>query len=350
VSEQLLIYGANGYTGELIARRAVERGLRPALAGRNAEGVRALAGALGLPHHVVALDDAPALDAALRGRVAVLHCAGPFSQTSKPMADACLRVGVHYLDITGEIAVFEALHRRDQEARAAGVMLLPGVGFDVVPSDCLAAHLKRRLPGATELNLAFRVIGRASRGTTATALEGLGRGGAVRRDGMIVPAGYALRKVDLGRGPVDVVAIPWGDVSTAFHSTGIPNITVYTYLPPLARRFMWLGRLLMPVMATRPLRAALGRLARRQPPGPSADERRRGLSLLWGEAMDSDGGRAVSRMRAPEGYTFTAVSAVHIAEKVLAGEAMAGFQTPSRAYGADLALELDGVVREDIAP
>jgi short subunit dehydrogenase-like uncharacterized protein len=352
LSDKLLIYGANGYTGELVARRAVALGLRPTLAGRSAEGVGALARALDLPHAILALDDPAALDAALRGHGAVLHCAGPFSRTSRPMAEACLRTATHYLDITGEIAVFEALRRRDGEARAAGVMLLPGVGFDVVPSDCLAAHLKRRLPGATTLALAFRVIGRASRGTTLTAIEGAGKGGAARRDGKIVPvpAAHARRRVDFGRGPVEVVAIPWGDVSTAYHSTGIPNITVYTYAPPLVLRLLRLGRPLAPLLAAPPAQALLGGLARRGPAGPSPEERARGLSLLWGEALDDAGQRVVSRMRAPEGYTLTAVAAVHIAQKTLAGGAAPGFQTPSTAFGPDLVLELAGVARDDLAP
>lgn len=348
--EKLLIYGANGYTGELVARRAVALGLRPTLAGRSAEGVGALARALDLPHRVVGLDDPSALDAALRDHGAALHCAGPFSRTSRPMAEACLRTGVHYLDITGEIAVFEALRRRDEAARAAGVMLLPGVGFDVVPSDCLAAHLKRRLPGATSLGLAFRAIGRASRGTTATALEGAGKGGAARRGGKIVPMAHATRRVDFGRGPVEVLAIPWGDVSTAYHSTGIPNITVYTYVPQPLLRLMRLSRPLAPLLAAPPVQALLRGILRRQPPGPSDEERARGLSLLWGEAVDGAGQRVVSRMRAPEGYTLTAAAAVHIARKTLAGEVAPGFQTPSTAFGADLVLELDGVARDDLAP
>jgi short subunit dehydrogenase-like uncharacterized protein len=350
VREKLLIYGANGYTGELVARRAVAMGLRPTLAGRSAEAVGALAHALDLPHLIVGLDDPSALDAALRDHRAVLHCAGPFSRTSRPLVEACLRTGVHYFDITGEIAVFEALRRRDEAARAAGVMLLPGVGFDVVPSDCLAAHLKRRLPGATSLALAFRAIGRASRGTTATALEGAGKGGAARRGGKIVPLAHATRRVDFGRGPVEVAAIPWGDVSTAYYSTGIPNITVYTYVPPPLLRLMRLSRPLAPLLAARPVQALLRGLLRRQPPGPSDEERARGLTLLWGEAADGAGQRVVSRMRAPEGYTLTAASAIHIARKTLAGEAVPGFQTPSTAFGADLVLELDGVARDDLAP
>jgi short subunit dehydrogenase-like uncharacterized protein len=346
----VLIYGASGYTGELIARRAVERGLRPTLAGRSAAGVRSIAERLGLPSVVVSLDDGPGLDRALEGHALVLHCAGPFQQTSRPMAAACLRGRVHYLDITGEIAVFEGLARRDAEARAAGVMLLPGVGFDVVPSDCLAGHLHRRLPAATSLELAFRALGRVSRGTATTAVEGLGVGGAVRRGGKIVraPVARPSRKVDFGRGPVEVAAIPWGDVSTAYHSTGIPDITVYTYLPPALLTLARLSAPLGPLMGTRPVRDVLRGLVRRGQPGPDDGERARGLSLLWGEARDGAGGRVATRMQAPEGYTLTAVTAVLIAEKVLAGQWKAGFQTPSRAYGPDLIMEVEGVERVDL--
>jgi short subunit dehydrogenase-like uncharacterized protein len=351
----LLIYGANGYTGELIARQAVAQGLRPTLAGRNAAAVTALANQLDLPHLAVSLGDEDALERALRGHMVVLHCAGPFSRTSSLMAAACLRTGVHYCDITGEIMVFEALARQDTAAQAADVMLLPGAGFDVVPSDCLAAHLKRRLPTATSLELAFRGLGRASRGTITTALEGINKQagqGAVRRNGQIVPApmGQLIRQVDFGRGPVTVTAIPWGDVSTAYHSTGIPNITVYTYMPPTALTLLRLGRPLMPLLAASPAQDLLRGLVRRGPPGPSPEERAAGLSLLWGEARDDAGHCVAARVRAPEGYTLTAMSAVLIAERILAGQWRAGFQTPSRVYGPDLLNAITGVERVDLLP
>src|SRR5687767_1916180 len=156
------------------------------LAGRNADAVRTQAEALDLQWRAAALDDPAELDAALAGATVVLHCAGPFAHTWRTMSDACLRARAHYLDITGEVAVFEGLAARDVEARSAGIMLLPGTGFDVVPSDCLAAHLARRLPGAVSLSLAFRAIGGASRGTLSTMVEGLGGTGAIRKNGKIV--------------------------------------------------------------------------------------------------------------------------------------------------------------------
>lgn len=345
-----LLYGANGYTGNLIARLAVERGLRPLLAGRDRDKISRLANELGLEHRAFALEDTAALEAALREVAAVLHCAGPFSHTSKLMADACLKTKTHYLDITGEIVVFEALAARDHEARSAGVMLLPGVGFDVVPSDCLAAHLKRRLPSATKLTLAIQGLGRISHGTATTMVENINRGGLIRREGKLtsVPTAWKTREIDFGRGAVKAVTIPWGDVATAFHSTGIPNIEVYAALPNAMRWMMKLSRPLSSLLAAAPVQRFLKKRIKAQPAGPSDEERKRGKSFVWGEVTDDAGQTLVSRQQGPEGYTLTALAALAIVEKVLTGNAPAGFQTPSLAYGADLILEIEGVTREDI--
>jgi len=344
-----LIYGANGYTGALIVREAVARGRRPILAGRNAAALAALAGELGLEHRVFSLDSPGGIAEGIRDTMAVLHCAGPFAHTSRPMADACLRARSHYLDITGEVAVFESLAARDAEAKAAGVMLLPGVGFDVVPSDCLAAHLKRRLPSATHLALGFSTLGKLSRGTATTMAENIHRGGLVRQNGVLkrVPAAWKTRVIDFGDGPIQAVTIPWGDVSTAYHSTGIPNIEVYTAAPwgmrVTARASRYLGWLL----GSRPVQGLLKGRIRARPPGPTEQERARGKSFLWGEATDDSGRKVVSRLQGPEGYTLTVRAALAVVERVLAGEVRPGFQTPSRVYGADFVLGLEGVERQD---
>jgi short subunit dehydrogenase-like uncharacterized protein len=254
-----LLYGANGYTGDLIARRAVAIGLRPVLAGRTSQAVARLADELGLEHRVARVDDAATLDAAIGDTALVLNCAGPFSRTASAVASACIRRRAHYLDITGEIGVFESLVARDAEAERAGVMLLPGIGFDVVPSDCLAAHVARRLPSATQLTIAIQGSTKMSRGTALTSLEGFaaGRGsGAVRRDGRIVrvPPAWKTRIVDFGAGPVRVTTMPWGDVATALHSTGIPNVEVYMAIPAALRRVMRYIGILLQLLAKPPVK------------------------------------------------------------------------------------------------
>jgi short subunit dehydrogenase-like uncharacterized protein len=350
MASNFLLYGANGYTGKLIAHLSAERGLRPLLAGRDRASVEQLARELNLEYRVFSLDDAAALDAALSEVPAVLHCAGPFSRTSGPMAAACLRTKTHYLDITGEAAVIETLAARDQEAKAQGVMLLPCVGFDVVPTDCLAAHLKGRLPSATHLALAIYGMGRISRGTATTMIENINRGGLIRRNGKLesVPAAWKTREIDFGRRTVTATTIPWGDVATAFYSTDIPNIVVYAAIPSSLRRMMKLSRAFGWLLGSKPVQNFLKKRIKGQPPGPDETERERGKSFIWGEVKDETGKRAVSRLQGPEGYKLTALTSLGIMQHVLAGNVSSGFQTPSKAYGADLILEVEGVTREDV--
>lgn len=347
MSNTFLIYGANGYTGELITRHAVERGMKPILAGRNAIKIEELAKKHHLDYRVFSLDETDRLDAALQEVDMVLHCAGPFSITSRPMVEAALRNNKHYTDITGEIAVFEAMAALDKKAQDAGVMLMPGVGFDVVPSDCLAKHLKDRLPTATHLSLAFYGMGKLSHGTQATMIMNIGKGSAIRKDGKItpVPAAWKTREIDFGEVTKTGVTIPWGDVATAYYSTGIPNIEVYTVVPPSNLKMMKMSRYLGWLLATKPLQDYL----QKQIPagGPSDEERAKGKTLLWGVARDLNGNRVESRMQGPEGYTLTAQAALNIAQKILDGNFTPGYQTPAKAYGADLVLEIEGVRRQD---
>jgi short subunit dehydrogenase-like uncharacterized protein len=345
-----LLYGANGYTGELVARLAAGLGHRPILAGRSADGVCTLAEELRLERRIFSLEEPARIDGGLAGMGLVLHCAGPFSRTSKAMADACLRTRTHYLDLTGEVAVFEALAARDAEARAAGVMLLPGCGFDVVPSDCLALHLRHRLPGACRLALAYAGLGRLSRGTATTAIEGLGLGGLVRRGGVLtpVPSAWKTRRIDFGEGERAAITIPLGDLSTAWHSTGIPDIELYLAASPGLRALAVAGRYLGPVLGSAAVQRFLTARVRKGAPGPTDDERRRGRAFVWGEVEDAEGRRATSRLATPEGYSFTTRAALAVVARVLAGQAPAGFQTPAKAYGPDFVLGISGVARADL--
>ena len=346
----LLIYGAYGYTGQLVVEEALTQGLKPRLAGRDRRKLEELAQRPGLETHAFDLSEEAALERALQDQRVVLHCAGPFIRTWRPMAEACLKLGVHYLDITGEIEVFEALAARDAEARTAGVMLLPGVGFDVVPTDCLAAHLKARLPGATRLKLAFMGGGGFSRGTRRTMLEGLGLGGLVRRAGRIesVPPAWKTRQVDFGAGGIRTAAtIPWGDVATAFYSTGIPDIETYAALPRAQIRFLRLSRYLGWLLQSRPVQAQLRRRMDAGGVGPDAATRGHTASYIWGEVRDAEGRHCGSRMTCTNGYAFTARSAVAAARRALAGEVQPGFRTPSLAFGAGFAASL-GATTEDI--
>jgi short subunit dehydrogenase-like uncharacterized protein len=336
-----LLYGANGYTGRLVAQLAVARGERPVLAGRSAAKIAALADELGLEHRAFGLDDPDAIRRGLDGVTAVAHCAGPFSATAGPMARACVNAGLHYLDITGEIEVFEELHGLTDRARAAGSVLLPGAGFDVVPTDCAAALLAEALPGAERLDLAFLAGGGPSPGTARTTVEGMGKGGRARIDGVIteVPVGRRTIRADFPSGPRTVASIPWGDVSTAYYSTGIGNITTYTAVPAAmirANQALRLNRLL----GLGPVQRLAQGLAARRVPGPSEERRSRTRAEVWGRASTSE--RAVHAMlTTPNAYDLTADSVVRAITRL--GSVPPGTHTPSTAFGPRYVTELDGV-------
>ena len=342
-----LLYGANGYTGTLIAEAAKAQGMTPVLGGRNAPEIVALAARLDLPHRVSTADDGTALDTALQDVPLVLNCAGPFHRTYGPVTAACLTQGRHYLDITGEPDVLQGCADIDAAARKAGVMLMPGCGFDVVSTDCTAALLKETLPSATELTLAFTAAAGASRGTMRTAVEaGLGRNALVRREGKLVELpGLQECKIDFGDGPQTAIATTWGDLVTAPHTTGIETVEVY--LAPdkasekLLRTPLWLRKLLASPLG----RWLVMRQIATRPAGPDAEARATKRCRVYGAARDGDGGLAEVRLDLPENYALTATTALEITRRVLAGQVTPGFQTPAGQFGPALVLDLPGVQR-----
>lgn len=349
--KNFLIYGSYGYTGQLIVDLATKEGMRPILAGRDEKKLREQAKRYNLEYRAFSLDERDKLDAALLEVDAVLHCAGPFVLTYRQMAEACIRTKRHYVDISGEIEGFEELAKMSDDAKQAGIMLLPGGGFDVVPSDCLAAYLKEKLPSATHLRLFIRGIGGGvSRGTARSGVENMHRQGRIRRDGKLtrVPPAWQILEQDFGRGPVKVVSIGWGDVSTAYHSTKVPNIETYFAFPLIAIRALQLSRYIGPLVYSRSVRNLLKWIIGYVlPSGPSSDKNENGFSLLVGEMRD--GNQIVrAKLRTPEGYRCTALTTVEIMKRILNNDLKTGFQTPSLAYGADFIMQFDGVEREDM--
>jgi len=345
-----LIYGANGYTGQLIIREAIAKGQKPIIAGRNENEIKALAEQYDLPCSILDLTEIDKLDEALRTVKAVIHCAGPFHRTYEVMANACIKNKTHYLDITGEISVFEGLHKMDQSAKEADIMLLPGSGFDVVPTDCLAAYLKSKLPTATHLELGFSGGSKPSKGTSLTMMESFSEGGKVRIDGELtkVPFGYKNKAFYINGKTLTAATIPWGDVSTAYYSTGIGNIEVYTQMPAKQAKMMKYVDSFGWILGNKSIQNWQRKKILSRPAGPSDEQRARAVSLVWGSVSDADGNEYKAMLNAPDGYTLTAKSAVLIAEKVINDNWKAGFQTPSLAYGADLILEIEGTKRSDL--
>ena len=344
-----LLYGANGYTARLILEKAAHFGLNPILCGRDEAKLRPLAEQYALTYRVADLNDEIALNNALRNVPVVLHCAGPFSKTALPMQQACLRNGVHYLDITGEIAVFEQSAALDKQARERGVMIMSGVGFDVVPTDCLAQFLHHKLPDATYLQLAFANDGGSlSHGTAQTAVDNLGHGGLVRENGTLktVPYAHNVLNVTFANGQtLPCMSIPWGDVSTAFHTTGIPNIETFIGSTSGGIRLAKLGNVFGWLLRRKGVQKWVSRQITKRVTGPDEAMRTKAKTQVWGRVGNKAGKTVEARLTGPEGYNLTALSALIVTKKVLQGNVKPGFQTPAGLYGADLVLEIEGVTR-----
>lgn len=344
----IILYGAYGYTGRLIAGECQRRNIPVWLAGRQEKALAEQSAATGFPYEVVDISDSLALKKLLSKGGVVIHCAGPFRHTAIAMVEACLETGTHYTDITGEFEVFEQLAAYDARAKKAGITVLPGTGFDVVPSDCLALYLKQQLPDATHLQLAFAMSkGGLSRGTKKTMTEGLGYGGWIRSNGRLVPLplGDRVMEVDFGTFTTSALCIPWGDIATAWRSTGIPNIEVYTGATPGMIRSARNSRYLNWLLRQSWIKKRILKRIDKQPGGPSEEKLQTGRSYLWGKVWNARGGQIEARIETASGYLLTAKTSVLIAEKILQGNFSPGYQTPAQAYGADLILEIEGTQR-----
>ncbi len=339
-----MIYGANGYTGELIAREAVRRGLRPVLAGRSLGKIEPLARELGLEARGFALNDAAKAAEQIQGNLLVMHCAGPFSATAEPMMNACIKAKAHYLDITGEIAVFELGQSFHARAKEAGVVICPGVGFDVIPTDCVAAALKAALPDATHLSLGFDSSSAMSPGTSKTNIEGLAKGGKARVNGDIitVPMAHKVRRIDFGGGTKQAMTIPWGDVSTAYHTTGIPNIDVFI---PASSAMIFgarLSRFIRPLLAMSSVQQWLKARIEKAVKGPGEEKRSQQHTDVWGEARNTQGQIKTARIRTENVYSLTITGALAVIDHLMQQQPEGGAYTPAKLVGADLVTRLPG--------
>lgn len=326
----LLIYGATGYTGKLISARARSEGLAFEIAGRDAAKLAPLARELGVPYRVLGVDDEAALRTGLAGITAVLNCAGPFVRTAEPLMNACIAAGVHYLDISAEFKVYALADAWSARAAAAGVMLLPGVGWDVVPSDCLAAYVAAKVEQPQRLRMALQVAGSVSRGSATSVAEILGVGLLARVDGAIVSTPHAQSApFDFGEGDVDCFPLSFGDLVTAWKSTHIPNIAMFVHMKGDAP-------------------AAIDPAA--MPDGPTQQERDAHGASVVAEVTGADGAVFSARIDTVNGYSYTPLAAVEAARRVLAGDLRPGFETPATIFGADFATRIAGTTIVDLAP
>jgi short subunit dehydrogenase-like uncharacterized protein len=348
---QVLIYGAYGFTGKGIAELASEYEIVPILAGRNESKLKPLADSLGYDYIVLPLENNhDNLVSVLKHFEIVLHVAGPYTYTAKPMLDAVVEARTHYLDLTGENHVIQAELDRDEEFRRANIMVMPAVGYDVVPTDCLNVYVADKISQPTQLTVVLNgsyiaaAGAQTSRGTMKSGLEMLGRPLLKRENGEMVAMAtpQLIHRNENGREQT-LLQIPWADMITSYVSTGIPNIAVFQVqegqLPT------WLLRIAQSDAGRRVLGWLIDNFAPEGPP-PGAQENRqtRIVSTVSNEA----GATASAALVTPEGYLLTFHSTLIIARRVIDGQWEPGFQTVGKVYGPDLVLEVPGVTRTDL--
>jgi short subunit dehydrogenase-like uncharacterized protein len=322
-----MLYGAAGYTGALIAQHARNLGHRPLLAGRSAPAITAMAESLDLQHRVVTLDDPAALRVSLAGVSLVFNAAGPFLHTAAPLAAACIDAGAHYIDISNELQVFRTLYELRQRAQQAGVTIIPGVGFGVIATNCLARHVSDAVGGAEHLEVAGRVgSAQAGPGVAATMRENLPYGGWVRRAGQLEPQqlGSGITVIDFPDGPCRAMPVPTGDLEAAFEATGAPNIIAYSAQPDPAA-------LNLPASQT-------------EIDGPQAYR-----SFGWARATNRDGVTAQAWLQIGESYGFTAAAGIRAVEETLV-RALHGAFSPATVFGADFTDTIQDISRLDAIP
>ena len=346
-SRRVLVYGANGYTAELLLPELAARNIEVVAAGRNAQRIGRIAAQFAVESRTFELTDPECVDRNIGDVAAVLNAAGPFADTAAPLIDACLRRRVDYLDLCGEVDPLAYAASMDRVARSQQVMLLPAVGFDVVPSDCLALLVANRLPNADSLMLAISPSNFISKGSANTLLRHLGVAARTRVNGSLEPMNYRIqmRWADFGQGQVPTIAVNWGDLVTAYHSTGIPNIEVYFDATWLRWNLVTINQLWGWALRTPYMVNLLRQVFDTIPGGPNAEQRQaQGAAIVAEVRRGEQAARA--RMVTPDAYGCSAAVAVRVLDAVVSGQRQPGFQTPARLLGPEFIMTVPGVQRE----
>ncbi|HJN37983.1 MAG TPA: saccharopine dehydrogenase NADP-binding domain-containing protein [Gammaproteobacteria bacterium] len=327
-----LIYGITGYTGELIAKELHHRGWNHiTIAGRNKHKTQKIAKKYNLKWISFDIHNRQEITHHILPFKVILNCAGPFIETIHPLVDICIENSIDYLDITGESDVFLKLMRLSKKAKENHCTLLPGVGFDVVPSDCLAKHVHNLLPEATHLDIIILGVGSPSRGTINTALRNLTIPTLTRTNSKLQKNPKPILKtIDVNNKKVQCIAISWGDIVTAYHSTKIPNITVYFQKSPAMIKAMKLPLIIKRIVSSSVVRKII-HAAMCCHPGPDQTSLEKAETTLIAHAWN-DTKEVKAKMTTPHGYTTTVQTALTCLELVMSTTVKPGFQTPSTAF------------------
>ena len=310
--KKLMIYGATGYTGRMVAEHATKSGTPVVLGGRSTGPLAELASKLDVEYRVFALDDSALIDFSLTDVAVIINAAGPFMRTAKPLMEASIRNGAHYIDTAAELDSYRLAEQLDAEAKAAGVMLMPGGGGSVAMLGSLAGHAVARVQDPRRIRIALHVAGGMSRGSAISATENMTTETLARVDGELVTVANSIQKLDFGQGAVDSFQVTLPDLITIWRATGVPHIETFVHVTG--------GGFPQGDLST-------------LPDGPTEQERLENRYQAVVEVTDADGTVVRSILDTVNGYSFTAIAVAEAGRRVLAGEARPGFQTPADLFG-----------------
>lgn len=338
IKDRLMIYGANGYSAQLIIEELISRKIELLLAGRNESVLKQLAQKHNCDYIAFDIFDDVKVDESLQDVHTLLNCAGPFKYTAKDLMEACLRTKTNYLDITGEMPVMHLAFSLDKIAKERGIVILPSVGFDIIPTDCLAKRLSEQMPEATHLKLGLlNKRGKISRGTWLTTLEFLGGTGKIRRHGKLIDSKIGEFTVNLKINDFSFsgISIPWGDVYSSYYSTGIKNVEVYLALPKVVVKLRPLLLFFLKILKVQVIKNIVANYIKKNFTGPTKEERDSTEAYVWGRVEDAEAEKFEEVYQVLEGYNLTAKGAAECAERVLKNSLQPGTYTPSLAFGSD---------------
>ena len=349
MDKQWMIYGANGYSGKLVAQLAVNKGYKPILAGRNESAIIKMANDFGLDSRVFGLENENSLAEELKDINLVLNCAGPFVETAEPFVKACLKHGVHYLDLSGELEVFEYCYSHGDEAKEKGILICPGVAFDVVPTEAIAAKLKAAMPDATTLKLGFDGDMSLSPGSSITLLKGIGNPNLslfmVRENNILEKAQkpkFENLAYEYGGKRHKSMTLTWADLNAAHYSTDIPNIYVFIKATLTNRLSFAYMQLVSGVFKSKLIQAISQRFIKVLIKGPTLKDLENNRMLVFGEISNIEGQTKRLYLNVSHGYKFTSQSALAFVDYCLNNNVSPGYCTPSQLTGPDFVLGFTG--------
>jgi short subunit dehydrogenase-like uncharacterized protein len=334
--QTVVLIGATGYTGRLVAHEIQRAGHPCVLVARRADRVEALAAELGelATYRVADVTDADALAETVRAGAVVINCAGPFIGLAEPVVRACIDAGTHYVDTTGEQGFMRTVYSRFHEAALdAGVSVVPAMAFEYALGDCAAAI------GAAGLTQPLRTVdviyawgdGTSSKGTRRTIVRVLSRRGVVLEHEHLRrrPQGARRRDVRISSGgTLKAVLFASGEVLTVPRHLQSETVQGWVVLGSATARVVPLLAPVVPLVVTL-LRPLIEAMATRRP-DPEPAERETSRFTIRVELHDRNGLRRAVELRGRDPYAVTAAAAGAGARRALEPDAPRGTQSPAQ--------------------